>query len=392
MKRFVWYRPLLTRRALLFSLPLLLGASAAPAASPLTLAGVNEAAPDPKAAARKGPDPVIVRLQVLLDRAHLSPGTIDGVAGSNVAKALRCFQELRGLKPTGSLDPQTWKALTEADPEPALVEYALTKPDVEGPFTPEIPARFEDRAKLERSGYTSPLELLGEKFHMEPRLLQALNPGARFDRAGEKLVVADVRRHRPRGRAAALVVDKEARTLKALAADGSLLAFYPVSIGATVSPAPDGEYRVRAVAENPVYYYSPELAFEGVETKKPFQIAPGPNNPVGSVWIALTKDHYGIHGTPDPSRISKTYSHGCIRMTNWDAEELARLVRAGIAVRFDAPGAPKSAATRPAKPAPKSTPVEAKAEPAKSDPVPAAEGELILRPVGPEPTQPQRRP
>jgi lipoprotein-anchoring transpeptidase ErfK/SrfK len=71
-----------------------------------------------------------------------------------------------------------------------------------------------------------------------------------------------------------------------------------------------------------------------VKTKEKFIIKAGPNNPVGSTWIDLSIDSFGIHGTPEPSQVGKAASHGCVRLTNWDVEELAKMVQKGIPVVF----------------------------------------------------------
>jgi lipoprotein-anchoring transpeptidase ErfK/SrfK len=189
-------------------------------------------------------------------------------------------------------------------------------------------------ARLKKLGYRSPVELLSEKFHMEEKLLKALNPGKQFRDAGETIVVPNVEQRGERARASKIEVDKTRKVLRALNKDGELVAFYPASIGSTEKPAPSGSYEVRAVAENPTYHYNPEFKFKSVKTDKPFTIAAGPNNPVGAVWIALSLESYGIHGTPEPSKVSKTYSHGCVRLTNWDVKDLAKLVSKGTPVEF----------------------------------------------------------
>ena len=308
-------------------------AGPAPAdARALTLEAVNNAQLSPRSDKGK-PNPAIIKAEVLLDRAFFSPGTIDGIDGDNFRKALRAFQAARGLKATGRLDPETWNALTGADGNPALVTYKIGKDDVKGPFVKRIPKKLEEMAKLKRLSYTGPKELLAEKFHMSPQLLARLNPGKDFDEAGTEIVVADVRKSAPPGQLAKVVVNKAEKTVEAFDADGKLMAFYPASVGSKARPAPSGQIEVRAIAPRPAYYYSPELEFADVEADKPFKIAPGPNNPVGAAWIDL-KDHYGIHGTPEPTRVGKSYSHGCVRLTNWDVQELAKLVRKGTPVIF----------------------------------------------------------
>ena len=223
---------------------------------------------------------------------------------------------------------------SHSDWQPAIVEYAISEQDVKGPFAKTIPRDLEKMARLGHLSYTSPLELLGEKFHVDPSLLKLLNPGKRFDQAGSSIRVPNVGERDRSGRVAKIEVDKSARDLRALAENGELIAFYPASIGSEEKPAPSGQFKVRRIAHDPAYHYDPKFKFKGVHAKHKLTIAPGPNNPVGVVWIDLTRDSYGIHGTPDPERIGKTYSHGCIRLTNWDALDLAKRVRKGTPVDF----------------------------------------------------------
>jgi lipoprotein-anchoring transpeptidase ErfK/SrfK len=296
-----------------------------------------------------GLSPVILKAQVLLDRARLSPGVIDGRDGENTRKAIAAFERLAGLPADGALDAETWARLTAAATEPILVPYTIARADVEGPFVESMPEAFEDKAELERLAYTGPLERLAEKFHMDEDLLGALNPGQDFTQAGSTIVVARVRpkpvrdSERPRGRGGRIVkgpkvarveVDKPAREVRAVMPDGSMAAIYPATIGSDEKPAPSGPTTVRAIAWNPNYTYNPDYRFKGVRARKPFVIEPGPNNPVGAVWIDLAIESYGIHGTPEPAKVGKAYSHGCVRLTNWDVEELATLVEKGTPVLF----------------------------------------------------------
>src|ERR1700730_18323975 len=205
--------------------------------------------------------------------------------------------------------------------------------DVKGPFTRNVPRRFEKMAHLKTLPYTGPLQLLAEKFHMEQGLLKALNPKAPLERAGSKIVVANIEQKPPIGTAEKVVVDKSLKEVRVLDAEGRLMVFYPASIGSEHRPAPSGTRKVRSIQENPIYHYSPKLKFKQVKVKRPFTIAAGPNNPVGLVWIDLG-DGFGIHGTPMPDKIGKSASHGCIRLTNWDALQLARLIKPGTQVDF----------------------------------------------------------
>jgi len=179
---------------------------------------------------------------------------------------------------------------------------------------------------------------LAEKFHMDEDLLKGLNPGKRFDEAGASIVVANVAVHPESGKqaekAAKIEIVKSEHVLRAIAKDGSIMAVYPASIGSEEKPAPSGSYTVRAIAPRPNYTYNPEYDFKGVRSKEKFEIKPGPNNPVGSTWIDLSVESFGIHGTPEPEKVGKAYSHGCARLTNWDAEELSKMVEKGTPVVF----------------------------------------------------------
>ena len=275
------------------------------------------------------------RLQIALDRAQFSPGVIDGRMGENVENALQTFRRTHDIgRKQGGLDEETWSKLKERAPEEAIVSYTISKDDVDGPFTKTIPEGFEEKKSLDRLGYTGPRELIAEKFHMDEDFLQELNPGADFGKAGTKIMVANVKHEGDKqGRATRVEVDKGLKQVRAFDGD-KLVAAFPATVGSESRPAPSGTLEVKGVAENPKYTYNPEYKFEGVKTDKAFTIAPGPNNPVGIVWIDLSKEGYGIHGTPDPAKIGKTASHGCVRLTNWDAQMLAKMVKPGVKVEF----------------------------------------------------------
>jgi lipoprotein-anchoring transpeptidase ErfK/SrfK len=303
-------------------------ATAAPAPG-LTVDAVNSAGK--LATQAKQPTAVMLRAQILLDRAQFSSGEIDGAYGSNMRQALSGFQRARGLQPTGMIDAKTWDTLN-ADKAPALVSYTLTDADVAGPFQ-EIPEEMADKAKLATLGYASASEALGEKFHASPKLLARLNPGKEF-RAGEEIVVPNVTGLAPLPKGGKIVVDKTDRTLTLFDTAGKVIAQYPVSTGSENDPLPIGTWKVNGISKNPVYHYNPKLFWDAEPGDKKAKIQPGPNNPVGVAWIDLSKEHYGIHGTPVPGTIGKTQSHGCIRLTNWSVAALGESVGAGTAVEL----------------------------------------------------------
>jgi lipoprotein-anchoring transpeptidase ErfK/SrfK len=281
---------------------------------------------------RNRPDPFIVKLQVLLDRAHASPGVIDGFDGSNVRKAIWAFQAMNGMEPSGDLDEETWRALDAASPDPVLTKVKLERDDVKGPFTADLPTDYGEMAELKRLGYRNAAEKLAERFHVDLDFLHQLNPKASFE-AGSEIIVPQLGEP-AKDEVVRIVADKKRKQLLGYGEGDKLVVAYPATIGSSDMPSPSGTHKISAIARNPVYSYRPDVNFKQGDNDKPLKIPPGPNNPVGSVWIDLTEPTYGIHGTPDPSKIDKTNSHGCVRLTNWSALDLAGRVKKGVPVEF----------------------------------------------------------
>ena len=305
-----------------------------PALAGLDAASINNAEWKSKVSKDKV-DPAIVKMQVLLDRANFSPGEIDGKLGENAIKALRAFAEAKGLAFDGkSPTPEIWNALIATSSEPVIVDYKIAEKDVKGPFLQKLPARMEDMQDLKSLDYTSPREAIAEKFHMSEALLDALNAGTKFDQAGRQIAVVNVVTKEDRPAVARVEVDKTQQTVKLVGKSGELIAFFPATVGSKEKPTPGGTLKITSIDANPNYRYHPEYKFRGVKAKHAFDINPGPNNPVGSTWIGLSSEGYGIHGTPNPSKISKAESHGCVRLTNWDAGRLAKLAKKGMEVAF----------------------------------------------------------
>ncbi|QRE74706.1 L,D-transpeptidase [Methylobacterium aquaticum] len=309
--------------------------------------GKAESGKDTKSAkaAETRADPLTVRVQVLLDRAGFSPGAIDGRDGDNLRGALAGFAKAKGQSFSGRLDENLWRTLSGTSQDPAVTEYTLTEQDVAGPYEDKIPPKMEEQADLKALSYASPAEMLAERFHMSKDFLEALNRDKPLTKAGTVITVAAVppletgripAKELPETpKVTRIEVDKDALQVRAYGEDGALVHLYPASIGSEEKPAPSGVLKVEGVAFDPTYTYNPKYAFQGVEAKRKFTIKPGPNNPVGVVWIDLSgNDGYGIHGTPEPEKVGKTESHGCVRLTNWDARDLAKHVERGAKVDF----------------------------------------------------------
>lgn len=273
---------------------------------------------------REPPDPFIMRLQILLDRAHVSPGAIDGHDGDNLRKAIRAYEVKAGLPVDGRPDPELWTRLL-ADGAKATKLYSITREDLKQRYVKKVPTDYGKLARLKWIGFTGPSEMLAERFHLDEAFLKRLNPGADFKREGETLLVPDVGSE-PDAKIARIEVDRGEGELRAYAADGALVLAAPATIGSSDTPSPEGTMKVLGSFPNPHYVYDPKKNFQQGRNTRRLVLKPGPNGPVGSMWIDLSKPTYGIHGTPEPSKISKTNSHGCVRLTNWDAGALGKIV------------------------------------------------------------------
>lgn len=291
----------------------------------------------------------VLSAQIMLDRAGFSPGELDGHWGHNAQKALRAFQKTAGLDPTGKLDSTTSAALEQGAKGPAWTNYTITEADARGAFIAEIPSDMMKKARLPAMSYTSIYEELAERFHIKPELLRKLNEGTEF-RPGQTITVPNVTPMRVpekgesgkdenRGRTEAksqytIVVSKNASTLDLLDSSNRIVFHAPVTSGSQHDPLPLGDWKVTAIEFMPPFRYNPNLFWDAKSTDEKTRIQPGPNNPVGLVWIDISKEHYGIHGTPEPGKIGYTESHGCVRLTNWDALKLASMVGPGTPVLF----------------------------------------------------------
>ncbi|MFC7054061.1 L,D-transpeptidase family protein [Hansschlegelia quercus] len=332
--------------------------------------------PDPYPKGRRS-DPRMIKLQVLLDRNNASTGVIDGIFGDNVVKGVMAFEEMQGHQVDGRIDPEIWAALERTSAEPVLVPYTITPEDVAGPFVPTMPQDYAEQAQLPGLAYRDAAEMLAERFHMDEAFLRRLNPDVTFAEAGAEIIVANPGKPL-KAKVAHIIADKARKQIRGYDDAGKLIVAYPATIGSSDMPSPTGTHAVKAIAINPDYWYRPKVNFVQGTNTSALRLPPGPNGPVGATWVGLDKPTYGLHGTPEPSKIDKTNSHGCVRLTNWDARELAGLVQPGVPVDFqEPPSAPAEDAPVAETPAP-SDPV-AEAPPVAAPPLQRAPIEVPNR-------------
>lgn len=280
----------------------------------------------------RGQYPTYARAQVMLNNLHVSPGAIDAKSGKNFLKALAAYQQIKGLPITGKLDKVTWDSLVQNQSNKAFGMYTITAEDLKGPYAKSIPRDYAHQAKMKGLYYTRVSEMLGEKFHIDEDFLKQINPKVNFSKLGQTILVPNVRNDLPED-ITLIIAHKSARQLYLYNHLNQMVGSFPATIGASGTPSPKGTHKVIKVAPNPVYGYNPKNFVQGKNHQK-LALPPGPNGPVGNMWIALSKPTFGIHGTPNPSLISKTASHGCVRLTNWDANDLGRKVKEGTVVKF----------------------------------------------------------
>ena len=310
------------------------------AAAPVQLhaEAINKAEPSGKNQRNLSPA-VIARAQILLGGPNSLPARLMRRMEKISKKQFAPLRKPTACLHLGDLQRSFGSSLFKLGPHPLSPSIKSPKMTSEGPFS-DLPPKMEDMKDLPAVPYTSAAEALAEKFHMSEELLRKLNAESSFDRAGDKIFVPNILTGDAPAAANRVEIAKAAQTVRVFDAQNNIIAFYPATVGSDERPSPSGTLKVTNIQANPFYRYNPKYRFEGVSATKPFTIKPGPNNPVGLVWIGLAAEGFGIHGTPDPAKVSKAESHGCIRLTNWDADDLSKRVTKGTPVVFvDGPSA-----------------------------------------------------
>lgn len=317
-------------------------------------AGVAQA--QPGGAGKPPIDYTILHAQVILDHLGFSPGILDGREGQSLVAAIKGFQEARGIRRTGMLDTPTLRALRTYRAWRPVKRMAVPNEALQGPFVNPMPKGAAEQAKLATLGYARPLEKLAEMFHTTPEILVELNPGGTKIAAGATFVfpnaipvsrnydadlnpewrrtLAELNVDATQPVADHVVVDKSDSVLRVLDKQDRLVAQFSATMGSEHDPLPIGQWTIKGADTNPKFHYNPDLFWDAKPGDEKAMLPPGPNGPVGVVWLDLSKEHYGIHGTPEPQTIGRTESHGCIRLTNWDAARLALMVKPGTKAVF----------------------------------------------------------
>lgn len=283
-----------------------------------------------------GRSALTAKVQVLLDRSGTSPGVVDGYRGGMSESAIIAFERRAGLPMDGKMDVQVWQLLLPYASFAQTMNYMITEEDAQG-LVDEIPTDYAEKAAMTAMAYTSVAEKLGERFHMDEQFIAFLNPGIPLVPGSTIKVTVPAKPIKTK--VARIIVDKASRRVAAYDDHNEMIVDYPATVGSDATPSPAGVHKVVTVALNPNYTYNPNTNFKQGENDRPLIVPPGPNGPVGSVWIDLTKPTYGIHGTPTPSQLFRNQSNGCVRLTNWDVQELAGMVVPGkTTVEFLEPG------------------------------------------------------
>ena len=294
--------------------------------------------------------------QLAIDRMGFSPGVLDGKNGASMKLALEGFQKANGLTQSGSLDAATKAALAKANVASPTRRVRIPESFANQRFYPDLPDNAADQAKLPALGYRNLMEALAERFHTTPETLVALNSADTQIGTGKVIIVPNVpevaaagaelsargwdKTLQSLGVAAeqpdveSIIVDKSEGWLRTINSDGKIIGQFPVTTGSSQDPLPIGNWTIKGVARNPEFHYNPKLFWDVSDSEDKQLLMPGPNSPVGVVWIDLSKPHYGIHGTGEPKTIGRAQSHGCVRLTNWDAARVAGMVKPGTKVVF----------------------------------------------------------